>query len=84
MRPEDLRAFAARDWAAIAAHKQSYWIDQVEERGPLGALRAADALREHAAHFLSAAAARRARAEDLAHHIEVKKKIDAAGRAFGR
>jgi hypothetical protein len=84
VRPEDLRAFAARDWAAVAAHKQSYWLDEVEERGPLWALRAADALREHAARFVTAAAARRARAADLAHHIEVKQKIDAAGRAFGR
>jgi hypothetical protein len=84
VRPEDLRAFAERDWAAIAAHKRSYWIDLVEELGPLPALRAADALREHVARFASAAAAARSRREDLAHHIEVKKKIDAAGRAFRR
>ena len=84
MTPEDLRAFAHRDWSAVAERKRTFWLELTHQHGPLAALRAADALRVHAAKFMTDAAQLEARGEDLAHHLRLKQRIDAARSAFRR
>jgi hypothetical protein len=83
MRPEDLRAFARRDWHRAEQSKLDYWTRVRDEQGALRVLAAADALRVHVQRFTTENADRE-RASDLRHHVELKRKIDAASRWFRR
>jgi hypothetical protein len=83
MRPQDLRSFVRRDWARKEEAKLDYWVELTSADGPVAALSAADALREHVARF-AASDYVRSRAEDLAHHVALKRRIDAANQRLGR
>jgi hypothetical protein len=83
VKPEDLRAFAERDWAAIERAKLDYWVELTRSVGPRPALLAADALRRHAARYATLGDDV-SRAEDFAHHVGLKQGIDAASRRLGR
>jgi hypothetical protein len=83
MEPRDIRSFAERDWASVARAKLGYWLELTQSQGPDASLRAADALREHVSkHAGDDDDARRA--EDFAHHVALKRRIDAASRRLGR
>ena len=45
MTPAEIRAYATRDWQALARSKAAYWVEVREELGAEGALAAADRLR---------------------------------------
>lgn len=46
--PADLRAFAARDWAAVERNTAEYWRAWKQRHGAAGAIRIADELRRQA------------------------------------
>ena len=80
MRAEDLREFAARSRAAVANAKRAHWRRVAQSGDGLGAFDAAQALYEHArtvADFPSASYT----ADDLAHHVRLKRLIDRASEA---
>jgi hypothetical protein len=83
MRPEDLRAFAQRDWGRAERAKLKYWTDYTDTMGAGAVLRVADALREHVKRY-AALDGEQERARDLEHHIQLKRRIDAASRQFRR
>lgn len=78
--PEAIRAFARRDRAAVAAAKRAWWAAQ----DPDVAVRAAGALWEHVRRLRPEWPTDRDRAEDLAHHVELKRRLDRAARAVPR
>lgn len=84
MKPADARAFAHRDWVALAELKRSHWAARFRTLGPNATLRAAAALWEHARLVRPDWPTPRDRAEDLAHHIELKRQIDRVAHAFAR
>ncbi len=82
--PEDLRAFAHRDWAAAERGKQQYWAERYRGDGAAPARHAATLLLEHARRLGAAGLSDRARRADLAHHLELSDRLDRAARAFTR
>ncbi|MBK6518096.1 MAG: hypothetical protein IPM79_30425 [Polyangiaceae bacterium] len=42
--PSSLRAFAGRDWRALAESKEAYWLERKRAEGPAAGVRAAEAL----------------------------------------
>jgi hypothetical protein len=81
VRTEDLRAFARRDWARIERAKLDFWVRQHAKHGPAAAIRTADMLRRQVLAFAGPALLAQ-RCEDLAHHVRLKKRIDAASAWF--
>jgi hypothetical protein len=81
VRSEDLRAFANRDWARVERAKLDFWASRHRKHGPAAAIRAADMLRQQVFAFASQALPAQRR-EDLAHHIRLKQRIDAASAWF--
>ena len=84
MTPDDIRAFATRDWAAVRNADAAHWAAEFKERGPAATVAASRALWEHA---------RRIRPEwptpdhsdrDLAEHLRLKRLLDRAAHAFAR
>jgi hypothetical protein len=86
MRPmtaDDLRAFAYRDWAAVARSKRAFWAERFRRAGSEPARTAATALLEHARR-LGVAPSLQDREDDLAGHMLVRDRLDRAARAFTR
>jgi hypothetical protein len=80
VRAEDLREFAARSRDPVVTAKRAHWQSVAQSGDGLGAFDAAQALYEHAraaTDFPSASYA----AEDLAHHVRLKRLIDRASEA---
>ena len=82
MTPDDVRAFVGRDWAAIAASKRAYWAERYRLEGSLPARQASTALYEHARGLRSAIFGDAYRADDLAHHLQIRERLDRAARAI--
>lgn len=82
MDPKDLRAFANRDWAGAERGKQQFWAERYHREGAAPARAAATALLEHARHLGNAGLTDHERGADLAHHLEVRDRLDRAARAF--
>jgi len=82
--PEDLRAFANRDWAAAARSKQQYWADRYHRDGTTPARQAATLLLEHARRLGAAGLTDGERRDDLAHHLELRDRLDRTARALAR
>ena len=82
--PKDLRAFAQRDWAAAERAKQQYWADRYHQDGAAPARHAATLLLEHARRLGAVDLTNDQRRDDLADHLEVRDRLDRAGRAFAR
>lgn len=82
MDPVDLRAFARRDRSAVEQRKREHWARQFREHGGTATLRAGHALYEYARRVRPDIPTERDRAEDLAHHIALKRLLDRASRAF--
>jgi len=79
--PEHLRAFARRDWARVDHHKRQHWAKLYKVKGAQRTIALAHALYEHA-RSLNPSIAHAGRDEDFAHHVRLKKLMDAAAHAF--
>lgn len=84
MRAEDIRSFMERDWARAQRAKARHWREVVVAKGARPALQIADALRLHAGRHATAGTLVAEREADFAHHVELKRRIDAANAALGR
>lgn len=82
MDPDDLRAFAQRDWAAAERAKQQYWVDRYQGEGGAPARQAATLLLEHARRLGVVGLSPEHRRDDFAHHLEIRDRLDRAARAF--
>ncbi len=82
MTADDLRAFARRDWAAVEHSKRTFWAERYQEAGSSPARTAATALFDHAHRLGQAGTTARERDADLTSHLQVRERLDRAGRAF--
>ena len=80
MDPADLRAFAQRDRSAVEQLKREHWARQFREHGGLATLRAGHELYAYARRARPDIPTDQDRAEDLAHHIALKRLLDRASR----
>ncbi|MCK6553531.1 hypothetical protein L6Q96_02925 [Candidatus Binatia bacterium] len=81
MDADALRAFASRDWEAIAASKRRHWAHALRSRGPEALFQVALRLRDHARALQPDWPTAHERARDLADHIELKQLLDRAAHA---
>ena len=81
---EAIRAFVQRDRAAVEALKQAHHARRFQERGAAAGWQAGQALWDHARRVRPDWPTARDRAEDLAHHVELKRRLDRAAHAFTR
>jgi hypothetical protein len=79
-----LRQFAQRDWTATAAAKLDYWAEQYRQHGPDAARRASTALWQHAQRVHPEFPSDADRSRDLAHHVDLRERLDRASRALAR
>lgn len=77
-----VQRYAWRPWAEIEAAKQAYWAREFAERGHEATFRAAQALWDYMRNVRPDWPTQTERAEDLAHHLELKRLLDQAGRAL--
>jgi hypothetical protein len=82
MDPDGLRAFAQRDRRVLPALKQAHWARRFREHGPEETFRVGQALREYARRVRPDWPTARDRAQDLAHHVELKGLLDRVPRAL--
>ena len=80
MDPADLRAFARRDRTAVESLKREHSAPRFQEQGGLATLRAGHTLYEYARLLRPDIPRERDRADDLAHHIALKRLLDRASR----
>jgi hypothetical protein len=71
LRPEDLRAYANRDWASLARVKQDHWLAERQRASPLGLLDLTASLQAQAQLLNPSWPSSQERDEDLANHILV-------------
>ena len=76
--PASIREFARRNRAEVQASKQRYWVQQYRALGPVRTIRASQALWQFVRRLRPDWPTQRDRAGDLAHHVELKRKIDRA------
>jgi hypothetical protein len=81
--PADLREYASRGrWAILEREKDRWRAERFRVLGPQGTVAASLALREQGWRIAGAPTEERRR-EDLAHHVELKRKLERVSRAFG-
>lgn len=71
MNPEDLRAFAARDWDLVAREKERWWAERGRELSAAEKLRIGDMLRRHAKRLRPDWPSPEERRQDLETHARV-------------
>jgi hypothetical protein len=71
MKAEDIRAFAGRDWAALADAKARFWADRKRSMTSDEALATGEMLRQHARALKPDWPDKRERDEDLDVHVRV-------------
>jgi hypothetical protein len=79
MDADDLRAFANRDWRAIALAKREYQVGVFREQGPAAMVRIAREVFAHARAVNPDWPSDRE--ADLAHHVELKRAPSSARRS---
>lgn len=72
---EHLRAYALRDWKAIARAKRDHQVRLFREQGAAAMVRAARELFAHARAVNPDWPPAREREADLAHHVELKRAL---------
>jgi hypothetical protein len=77
MKREDIRAFAGRDWAAIADAKAAFWAERKRSMTPEEALATAEILRLHALQMKPGWPDAEERAADLALHVRISEALRA-------
>jgi hypothetical protein len=80
--PDDIRKFARRNRAEVETSKRRYWVEQYRAFGPARTMQVSRELFQYMRRLRPEWPTDRDRAEDLAHHVELKRKIDRAARAF--
>ena len=83
MDSEAARAFLGRGWTEAERLEREHWARLRWEEGPAALLRAAQALWDHVRRQRPDWPSERERAEDLAHHVALKRLLDQAARALG-
>jgi hypothetical protein len=78
----NIREFARRNRAEVQALKQRYWAGQHRTFGSARTVQVSQALWRYMRRLRPDWPTARDRAEDLAHHLELKRKIDRAAHAF--
>ena len=71
-----LESFLRRDRAAVARLKREHWVARYRQSGGLATMRSGHQLYEHARRLRPDFPGQRARAADLAHHVELKRRLD--------
>jgi hypothetical protein len=82
MDPESIRAFAQRARGEVEREKRAYWAKQHGERTHRATLDVSRALYEHVRRVRPDFPTDRDRAEDLSHHVALKRLLDLASRAL--
>jgi hypothetical protein len=82
MDPASIRAFARRARSEVEREKRAYWAKQHGDRTYRATLDVSHALYEHVRRVRPDFPTDRDRAEDLAHHVALKRLLDRASRAF--
>ncbi|XYH97268.1 hypothetical protein ACMHYB_57515 [Sorangium sp. So ce1128] len=82
MDPAHIRAFAERNRADVEQRKLDHWRRVYREQGSQATLQAGHALYDHARRVRPDFPTDRERAEDLAHHVELKRLLERAAGAF--
>jgi hypothetical protein len=77
MRPEDLRAYARRDWNRLAALKRARWRQRRKQLGAKEGFRLAGVLYEHVRCARPDWPSRASRRSDLDHHIALSERLRA-------
>jgi hypothetical protein len=77
-----IREFALRNRAEVHASKQRYWAEQYRLHGSARTIRTSQALWQYMRRLRPDWPTARDRADDLAYHIGLKRKIDRAAHAF--
>lgn len=77
MKREDIRAFAGRDWAAIADAKAAFWAERKRSMTVAQALATAEMLRQHALQVKPGWPDADERAADLALHVRISEALRA-------
>ena len=77
MKREDIRAFAGRDWAAIAEAKAAFWAGRKRSMTAEEALVTAEMLRQHALQVKPGWPDADERAADLAFHVRISEALRA-------
>ncbi len=81
---DDLRRFAERNWAKVAAYKADYWAEQYSLHGEAPARAASAALLTHMRRVQPDYPSTSQRHADLADHVLYRQRLDAAAHAFTR
>ena len=84
MDPVAVRSFMQRSYDVVAESKEDHWARRFQERGAEATWHAGQALREHAKRVRPDWPSEHDRAEDLEHHIQLKRLLDRAAHAFAR
>ena len=84
MDASSVRRFVDRPWELLRAAKRRYWAEEVAARGPEAPLRASRALWLHMRRVRPDWPSDAERAQDLAHHWELKGYLARAARARPR
>ncbi len=82
MNREDLLAFAHRDWAALGRSKREFWVERFRREGSAPARHASRLLLEHARRLDASVLTEAQHADDLAHHVVLRGRLDRAARAL--
>ena len=82
MDPAAVRAFVQRARADVEREKRAYWAKQHAEGTYRRTLDVSHALYEHVRQIRPDFRTERDRAEDLAHHVALKRLLDQASRAL--
>lgn len=77
MKREDIRAFARRDWAAIADAKATFWAGRKRSMTAADVLAIAEMLRQHALQVKPGWPNADERAADLAVHVKISEALRA-------
>jgi hypothetical protein len=75
--PDDIRAFARRDWAAIADAKAAFWASRKQPMTPVEALEIAEMLRQHVLRVQPNWPDDAEREADLAIHVRISEVLRA-------
>jgi hypothetical protein len=80
--PELVRSYALRDWGAVRRLHLSERAARFRAEGPEGSIAASGRLWRFVRSVRGGWPSARERAGDLAHHVELKRLLDRAARAF--
>jgi hypothetical protein len=84
MTPDDVQEFVRRDWDAVKAAKQRFWVERTRLEGSLSTWRAAQALAAYSRQVCPNAFGARERGADLRDHVRLYERLDRAADAFCR